>query len=128
MTMERRRGEKIGWIGGWLGGFVWVLLLSVLLLVQGRVLEGLVGLPILALAVGAILLSAPWRHPDTPYWKLLAPIYGVLVAALAWGGWLVEDLGALGLGRWALLLAVPVLLPFATIGGKRWRDGGAEGE
>ena len=33
--MRERRQEKIGWVGGWLGGFVWVLLLSVMLLARG---------------------------------------------------------------------------------------------
>ncbi len=29
--MSDRRQEKIGWIGGWFGGFIWVLILSVVL-------------------------------------------------------------------------------------------------
>jgi len=61
----RRTGEKFGWAGGWLGGFLWLLILSVVRLVQGRVIPGLVGLGLFALAVGVILFFAPWRHPRT---------------------------------------------------------------
>ena len=37
--MADRRQEKIGWLGGWAGGFIWVVILAVMLLVQGKALE-----------------------------------------------------------------------------------------
>lgn len=31
-----RKGEKIGWIDGWIGGFIWLCILSIVWLVQGK--------------------------------------------------------------------------------------------
>jgi hypothetical protein len=123
--MRERKGEKVGWIGGWLGGFVWVLILSVVFLVQRRALEALVGLVLVGVAVGSVLLLSPWRHPDTPYWKLLVSIYALFLASIGWAAWAMTDLHALGLSAWSLFLLLPLLSPFVTVGQKRWRDGEA---
>lgn len=68
--MEKRTGEKTAWVGGWLGGFIWVLILSVIWLLQNRLTEGMAGLMLVFVAVGFVFASAPWKHPVTPYWKL----------------------------------------------------------
>ena len=80
---RRRTGEKVGWTGGWLGGFLWLLILSALRLVQGRAIEGLTGVGLFVLAVGAVLLIAPWRHPSTRYWNLMVPVYLLFFSSVA---------------------------------------------
>ena len=32
-----------------------------------------------------------------------------------------------GLTGWSLLAFLPLLIPFASVGGRRWRDGGGSG-
>jgi len=118
----RRTGEKFGWAGGWLGGFIWLLILSVVRLVQGRGIPGLVGLGLFALAVGGILFFAPWRHPRTRYWRLTLPLYAVFFGSIAWavrssGGW-----AALGLNYWSFFWVLPCLVPLWAIGGRRWEQ------
>ena len=54
-----RRGEKAGWIGGWIGGFLWVAILAIAFLVQGRVAAGASGLAIVAVAAATVARSAP---------------------------------------------------------------------
>ena len=120
--MTKRKGEKTGWIGGWLGGFIWVVILSIIFLVQGKVTEGIVGLAIFVAAVVFILASAPWRHPDTPYWKLMIPVYVALIGAITWMIWSSDGPQSLGFSRWSIFLVFPLLIPFATAGRRRWND------
>jgi len=118
----RRTGEKVGWTGGWLGGFLWLLILSVVWLVQGRTTAGIVGLGLFLLAVGAILLLAPWRHPVTRQWKLMLPVYLVFFASIAWAVWTSGGLGQVGLSPWSFFWVLPCLIPLWTAGGRRWED------
>ena len=79
--MSERRQEKIGWIVGWLGGFIWVVILSIVLLVKGHAIEAGAGLLVASLACITIVLLSPWRHPRTRYRLLMAPIYLFLFVA-----------------------------------------------
>lgn len=118
-----RKGEKLGWIGGWLGGFAWVMILSTLLFIQGRLLAALVGLALFGSALVAIFAGAPWRRPATCYWKLMIPVYVVFFASIAWAGWSSSDIGKLNLNPWQLFLLLPLLTPIVTAGRRRWSDG-----
>lgn len=121
MDMDRR-SEKRGWLLGWLGGFVWVLILVVVQLVRGDLANALAGAVLLALAVAAIALLAPWRHAAQPYWKLMLPLYALLFAAAAWLIHVAGGLDRLGLSAWSTLLLLPALLPLYTAGRRRWRE------
>ena len=123
--VQERTGEKIGWIGGWLGGFIWVLLLSVFLLVQGRHAEGIVGLVLECVAIVLILRTVPWKHPSTVYWKLMTPIYVTLFVSVLWVFWVFGGAEGLGLNGWNALWVFPLLVPLGTIGRRRWDDSSA---
>ncbi len=123
--MKKRKSEKIGWIGGWLGGFLWLCLLSVLWLVQGKITGGLLALGMFAVAVGAVVALAPWKHPETKYWKLMLPVYALLAASIGLCIWIGLEVDKLGLSWWSLMLLMPLLLPFATVGARCWKDGDA---
>lgn len=116
---ESRSGEKIGWIGGWLGGFIWLLILSVIWLLQGQISWALGGLSLVAAAVACIFGFAPWRHPTTRYWKLLLPIYAVLFASVALAA-ATGGFDGMNLSWWSAFLLLPALTPFATTGARRW--------
>jgi hypothetical protein len=126
VAMAGRAGEKLGWIGGWIGAFLWVAILSIIFIVQGRPLAGAAGLLIVAAAAALVLLFAPWRHPRTAYWKLLLPAYAAVAASIAWAvvGFGVDALREEGTSPWAFGLVVQMLLPFLNAGGRRWDDGG----
>lgn len=124
-----RRGQRLGWTLGWLGGFVWVLILTVVMLVQGLWLQGLIGLAICIVAVVTIQLWAPWRHPTTRYRSLMLPIYALFALSVVWGVWAVGDPAEFGIhGAWSLLILLPVFLPLLTAGRYRWQDGETEPE
>ena len=121
--MKQRRGERVGWIGGWLGALLWLLVLSVLWLFLSKLLPGLVGLGLFSLGVLLVFALAPWKHPETKYWKLMLPMLLFLLFSAAIGIWLHGGLGAVGL-NWSSIIWMPVLIiPFATMGGRRWKDG-----
>ncbi len=124
--MQRRKGEKVGWTVGWIGGFLWLCLLSIIWLVQGKITSGVLGLVLFGVAILSILTLAPWRHPETRYWKLLLPIYAVLAAAFGLCIWLGGALDQYGLSWWSLLWLMPLFIPFATVGTRRWKDGNAQ--
>jgi hypothetical protein len=122
-----RSGEKIGWIAGWLGAFAWVAVLAVIFYWQGEKTAGLVGLLLAALAVYTVLKLAPWKHPDTPCWRLMAPVYLLLVLAAAWAVSAFGGFAATGLQWWNLLWLLPAFIPLLTIGRKTWNDPGSHG-
>jgi hypothetical protein len=123
--MAHRSGEKFGWIGGWLGGFIWVVILSVIFLVLGKTTQCVIGLALFCAAVVCIVASAPWRHPDTRYWKLMIPVYVVFFGSIAWMVWSYRGLDSLGLNWWNAFLLLPLLMPFWTAGRRRWSDSDA---
>ena len=119
----KRNGEKLGWIGGWSGGFIWVVILSIVMLVQAKAMQGGLGLALAGLAGILIIVTAPWKHPDTPYWKLMLPVYVMLAGCLVWAAWSYGGAEGLGINRWNVFIILPVLVPFGTVGRKRWKDG-----
>lgn len=123
--MAGRRGEKIGWTVGWLGGFGWVLVLSVVFLVQGKSGPPLAGLALTAAAVASIVFFSPWRFPTTPYWKLMFFPFLMFFLSAFWVIWAYGGLQAIGLRWWNLGWLLPPLLPVVSLGRRRWLDGGA---
>jgi len=123
--MAQRRGEKLGWIGGWIGAFLWVAILSIVFLSQGKVMAGGAGLLIVALAAALVVWFAPWRHPRTACWKLLLAPYLAVAASIAWAvlAFGVDALREEGASPWSLALVLPMFLPFLTAGRRRWIDG-----
>jgi len=122
--MSTRKQEKLGWTVGWLGGFVWVLILSVIFLVQGRMPRAVIGLVIGGASIATIFLASPWRHPDTTYRRLMIPIYIGFFVAVAWAVWASDDPRTLGIRSWwALFLLLPLLTPVWAAGRRRWNDG-----
>lgn len=120
---EARKGERLGWTLGWLGGFAWVAVLAGVFAVQGRGLPAVAGLLLFAMAGLAIRRNAPWRHPDQPYWRLMAPLYGLMALSVVWVFWGFEDASAEPVSGWQLLWWVPLLLPLIQLGRRTWRMG-----
>lgn len=120
--MAERKGEKIGWTLGWLGGFVWVGVVSIVFLAQGKWLQGILGLILFGIAIVIILLMVPWRHPSTPYWKLMLLPYLVFFASVPWAIWAFGGINATDLDAWNLAWLVPLLIPFGVMSKRTWDD------
>ena len=123
--MRERTGEKLGWIGSWVGAFLWVLILSVIWLFRGHLLPAVLGALLVAVAAVLVVVLAPWRHPATPFWKLLLPLYVPLALSVAWAIWSfggLSEMGQLAKNPWFVVLVLPLLLPFGTAGRRRWSD------
>jgi hypothetical protein len=125
--MAERKGEKIGWLAGWAGGFLWVLILAIVFLAQGKWMAGVTGLVLVAVALAGINLLAPWRHPTTPYWKLLLLPTGLLWLTIAWAIGAFGGPGAAGAEWWTFLWLIPMLIPFGVIGRRNWADSDRNG-
>jgi len=115
-----RRYEKIGWIGGWLGGFLWLALLSGVWIVQNRTSHGAAGILLFTLALVLILAFAPWKYPNTKYWKLMLPICVLFFISIGWCIYLYGGLRGMGLSPMSLFWVVLWLIPFVTNGHRRW--------
>jgi hypothetical protein len=123
-VMEGRKGEKIGWTIGFFGSFLWVLILALIFLMQKKLAEGFSGLLLTVVAVFCIVSFAPWRHPSTPYWKFMTPIFALFFAAAAWAMWAFGPAAASSLTWWDILWLIPVLLPLFMMGKKTWNGAG----
>ena len=120
----KRAGEKAGWIGGWAGGFLWIPILAGLLVYRQQFGRGVLGISLTGAAVAAVLYFAPWRHPSTPYWKLVLAPYGLFFTAVAWAAWSFGGIEALGFNAWNLLWLLPALSPFGFLSNRRWAESG----
>jgi hypothetical protein len=121
--MMSRTGEKWGWIGGWLGSYIWILILSVVWLGQGKYVFATLGGGFILVALTLAFLVAPWKHPDVAYWKLMLPLFilfflSVATFVLVSGGF--QEPG--NFSWWFLFLAF-LLLPLLNTGKRRWNDG-----
>jgi len=125
--MKKRTGEKLGWIGGWTGSFLWVGILAVVFLFQGKTASGIAGLVLFAGAMAGAFFLAPWQHPSTRYYKLMLPFYGLFAVSAAWAVWAFGGLGQAGFELWNLLLFLPLLGPLFTMGSKTWQGLSAPG-
>ena len=99
-----------------------MLVLSALWIVKGKTAEGAIGVVLFLLAVTFIVLFAPWRSGLTRYWKLMVPLYAVLFMSMAWAIWTAGGYAQLGLHPLSILWLLPILLPFGTVGRRRWQD------
>ncbi len=120
--MGHREGERWGWILGWSGAFLWLLLLGGFWFFKDEWIAGISAWILVVLAEGAVFFFAPWRHPQTRYWKVLLPLYGVFGAGLMLAIRFSEP-GAVALEGWSYLWVLPMLLPFFIVGSKTWDSG-----
>jgi hypothetical protein len=120
--MSYRKDERLAWLLGWTGAFLWVLVLASVKLAQGRLATGLIGFLLFLAGIGTAMSFSPWRHSSQRYWRLMIPAYIAFFIALGWVVSLAGGFAPLGLNKWALLFLLPLLLPFATAGQRRWTD------
>jgi len=125
--LMKRRGEKFGWIGGWLGGFLWLGLLSAVWLLQNKISNGMIGIAVFVVSIILIIITAPWKHPDTKYWKLMLPIYLLLFCSIALSIFLYGGLESIGLKWTAFFLVIPCFIPFVTTGNRTWNSSAIQG-
>jgi hypothetical protein len=117
-----RKGEKIGWVGGWLGGFIWLVLLSVVWIVQNKITNGALGISLFTVAVILIFGFAPWKHPNTKYWKLMLPIYSLFFISISLCIYLYGGLKSVGLNWMSFFWIIPCLIPFVAMGNRKWKS------
>lgn len=118
-----RKGEKIGWIGGWHGGFIWLGVLSVVWLFQNRINDAIIGIAIFIVASIAIITTAPWKHQNTKYWKLMLPVYLLFFVSIIFCIYSYGGLESTGLKWTSFLWVIPCLIPFWTTGNRTWNSG-----
>ncbi len=115
-----RKGEKIGWIAGWFGGFIWMILLSIIWIYQNKIIEGISGIILFTIAIILVFILAPWKHPNTKYWKLMLPIYVLFFISVALSFYSFGGLKSSGINWMSFFWIIPCLIPFATVGNLKW--------
>ncbi len=123
----KRRGEKFGWIGGWFGGFAWLGLLSAIWLFQNKISEGMIGLAVFIIAIIVISMTAPWKHPNTKYWKLMLPIYLLFICSIILSIYLYGGVESIGLKWNHFVFVIPGFIPLVTAGKKTWNNSVIQG-
>lgn len=118
-----RKGERIGWTWGWIGGFLWVAIVGLIFLAQGKIAAGCSGLLIFVVVMWAVRRFAPWHHPTTPYWRLYLVLYLLFMLTIPWAIWAFGAMGREQLNSWMLLWLLPILTPIFINGRRTWADG-----
>jgi len=115
-----RKGEKIGWIGGWIGGFIWILILGIIWFFQDKLILGVAGIALFAIAFILIIILKPWGHPGTKFWKLMLPLYLVLLLAVFLALYVMEVFEFPSHFQYGLWI-IPCFIPLFTMGNKTWK-------
>jgi hypothetical protein len=118
-----RRGEKLGWIGGWLGGSLWIIVLPILLFSRQEIVAAAIAFVLFCAAMVLVPVMAPWRHPKTPYFLLLLPLYAVFLGALLLAIVCLNLLQEAHMRPWQFLWILPCFTPLFILGRRRWIDG-----
>ncbi len=118
--MDTRKGEKLGWSGGWAGSFLWVIVLAVVFFMQGKYLQGFMGLLLFTIAMFLIKACLPWKHPRKPYWQLMLLPYSIFILAFGWVIWSFSVHSSEVLAWWHFLMILPTLMPFIVMGKRTW--------
>jgi hypothetical protein len=113
-------GRKIGWVVGWLGGFGWFGLLSAYWLFQNRLYAGMIELVLFIIAILVIKMTAPWKHTNTKYWKLMLPLYFLFFSSYILSVYLSDGIEYLGLNWTTISPVIPALIPLFIIGNRTW--------
>lgn len=121
--MMSRTGEKWGWIGAWLGSYLWILILSVVWLGQGKYVFATLGGGLFLVALTLAFLLSPWKHPDVAYWKLLLPLFILFFLSVAAFVFVSGGFQEPGNFSWWFLFLAFLLLPLLNTGKRRWNDG-----
>jgi phosphatidylserine synthase len=117
-----RKGEKLGWTLGWIGAFLWILAFSIMWLFQENFINGFLGLLIFIIAIYCILKFAPWKYPQTKYWKLMLPIYFIFIIGIVFlliallTSW--KEMIYIQYGFWL----IPCFIPLLVLGRKTWQQ------
>ena len=116
-------GPKLGWLLGGIGGLIWLPVMAVIWLAQGKMVGAIVGFIIFALGVLYLFMFRPWRYAHVQ----LRVIYLGLLAFLLIGAVVViwqyyepETFTARNLLPGLALIVL--LLPMLTLGNKTWSD------
>ncbi len=121
-TNRSQTGAKIGWIGGWIGAFLWLFILGIVWLFQGKVAHGLTGCAIFVAGALSVLAFLPWRNPETRMWRLMVLPYVIMLSSIPWAIWAFGGFeeAETRLSWYMLLWVLPILGPLFTMGYRKW--------
>jgi threonine/homoserine efflux transporter RhtA len=91
-------------------------------LFQNKISEGIIGLAVFIIAIIVISMTAPWKHPNTKYWKLMLPIYSLLTCSIVLYIYLSGGLEIIGLKWTSIFLVIPGFIPLLTAGNRTWNS------
>ena len=116
-------GPKLGWLLGGIGGLIWLPVMAVIWLAQGKMVGAIVGFIIFALGVAYLFMFRPWRYAHVQlrviYLGLLAFLL-VGAVAVIWQYYDPETFTPRNLLPGLALIVL--LLPMITLGNKTWSD------
>jgi hypothetical protein len=122
MTEHLRRGEKMGWLEGWSGMFLWVMIISIVRLLQGFVIDASIGICLFIAGMISGFVFVPWRYPTIRYWKLMIPGYLAFFFSIFWTVWTFGGFGHPDLRWWIFVPILSCLVPFIIVGRRCWEE------
>ena len=117
------RGPRLGWTLGGLGGLLWLVILAVVLLVQGNYPGALTSAAFFVAGVLYLVIFAPWKHENTPFWRIYLGfvLFVIGAAAILLVLWYPGEIKSLR--RFHLLFClIPLFIPVFIMGRKTWSD------
>jgi hypothetical protein len=118
-----QKGPKLGWLLGGLGGLIWLPILAVVWLAQGKVAGAIGGLIVFAVGVLYVFVMPPWRFPRTPVRNVYLGLLIIVLGGVAVTAWQYYDPRTSKPSDLAAGIAlVTLLIPLFTLGHKSWSD------
>lgn len=111
---------RLGWWLGGVGSLIWLPILALVWMVQGRTTGGLLCLALTAAGLTYLKVMAPWRHPDTPIRRLVFGFVAILLMGAAVVVWEFRE-ALVGSAPLPMFFVFTLFLPM-TLGSGTWND------
>ena len=118
--MKNLKILKMIWYLSWIGTFSWVLILSVILLINLKFLHSLIGFALFSSLIAYISLKNPWKNPNSKLFKLMLIPYLLLILSVLW---ILNAYNAFSHFKlYYYIILINTFIPVITIGNKKGSD------
>jgi hypothetical protein len=117
----KQKWMKLGWFSFVVAGVIWIIPFSIIWLINGKYVFGIMGITLFCTAFLLIKAFVPWKYPNTKLWKLLIPPYAMfIISILLLLSVLTDfhDFAEIQYGFWI----IPCFVPFFIFGCRTWNS------
>ncbi len=117
----KQKWMKLGWLSFAIAEVVWIVPFSIIWLIHGKYIFGIMGILLFCIALFLISAFVPWKYPNTKFWKLLIPPYAMFIMSIILLLYVLTGFNNLDDIQYGVWL-IPCFVPFFSLGYRTWNS------